>query len=118
MSVIELAGKEINLDDEGYLTNSEDWSPDVAQELARREDMEPLSDEQLSIIRFMRDYYAKFNAFPILNHVCKNVHQPRECVNEEFINPEKAWKLAGLPKLSGVHFVTMDGKNYIMEECC
>lgn len=118
MSVIESEGKKINLDDEGYLTNSEDWSPDVARKLAEREGLAPLSDEQISIIQFMRDYYGKFNAFPILNQVCKNVHQPRECVNEEFINPEKAWKLAGLPKLSGINFVSVDGKNYIMEECC
>jgi len=118
MSVIELAGKEIKLDDEGYLENTDDWSPEVARKLAEQEGTSPLSDEQMEIIQFMRNYYAKFNAFPILNQVCKNIHQPRECVNEEFINPDKAWKIAGLPKLSGVHFVSMDGKKYIMEECC
>jgi tRNA 2-thiouridine synthesizing protein E len=118
MSEIEAAGKTIRIDDEGYLENSADWNPEVAQKLAGREGKAPLTEEQMDIIKFMRNYYGKFHAFPILNQICKNVHQPRECVNEEFINPEKAWKIAGLPKLSGVHFVTMDGKNYIMEECC
>ncbi|MDF1577863.1 MAG: TusE/DsrC/DsvC family sulfur relay protein [Desulfobulbales bacterium] len=108
----------MNLDDEGYLTDSKEWSPEVAQKLAVREGLAPLSDEQISIIRFMREYYTKFNAFPILSQVCKNVHQPRQCVNEQFINPEKAWKLADLPKLTGVHFVSVDGKHFIMEECC
>ena len=118
MSVIECAGKTINLDDEGFLADSGDWNQEVAQALAAREGLESLTDEQLMIIRFMREYYAKFKAFPILNYLCKNIHQPRECVNEQFINPDKAWKIAGLPKLSGVHFVSMDGKHFIMEECC
>ena len=30
----------------------------------------------------------------------------------------KAWKIAGLPKLDGIHFVSFDGKNYRLEECC
>jgi hypothetical protein len=29
--------------------------------------------------------------------VCKNVHQPSNCVAEQFIDPVKAWKIAGLP---------------------
>jgi tRNA 2-thiouridine synthesizing protein E len=39
-------------------------------------------------------------------------------VNEEFINPMKAWKIAGLPKLDLVEFVAVDGKHYMMQECC
>lgn len=86
--------------------------------MAKREGLEKLTAEQVEIIGLMREYYGKFNAFPILNYVCKNLKQPRKCVNEQFINPDKAWKIAGLPKLDGVHFVSMDGKNFIMEECC
>ncbi len=68
----------------------------------------------------MRQYFKKFHAFPIFNYVCKNIHQPRECVSEEFINPMKAWKIAGLPKPEGVYFVSVDSKHetYLLEECC
>ncbi len=118
MSIIESGGKTIELNDDGFLSNIEDWNENVAQVLATREGVEKLSSEQLEIITFMRIYYLKFKVFPILNQLCKIVHQSRECVNEQFINPEKAWKIAGLPKLSGIHFITMDGENYKMEECC
>lgn len=118
MTTIRSGEKAITLDDEGYLNNPKDWDEDVAQVIAGREGLERLTAEQVTIIKFMREYYGKYNAFPILNYVCKNIRQPRDCVNEEFINPDKAWKIAGLPKLDGVHFVTMDGKNFIMEECC
>lgn len=118
MAEIEHAGKTITLDDEGYLADSKEWNPEIAQILADREGMPPLTEEQLMILEFMRKYYDKFHAFPILNYLCKQTDQPRGCVNEQFINPDKAWKIAGLPKLSGVHFVSMDGEHFIMEECC
>lgn len=118
MTTIRSGIKNITLDDEGYLTNPKEWDVEVARVLAEREGVKRLTDEQVEIIRFMRGYYEKFKAFPILNYVCKNLKKPRECVNEQFINPDKAWKIAGLPKLDGIHFVSMDGKNFIMEECC
>jgi len=39
-------------------------------------------------------------------------------VYNEFDNPEKAWKIAGLPKFDGVHFVKLDGERYKMEDYC
>lgn len=113
---LECAGKTVELDDNGFLVDLDEWNDDVARAIAKQEGIEELSQEQLEIIRFMRDYYLKFNMFPILKQVCKIVHQPGQCVNEQFINPEKAWKVAGLPKLGQIHFVTMDGENYSMEE--
>jgi len=116
MSEITVAGKKIALDEDGFLVNQEDWNFEVAREIARMEDIVDLDEEQLEIIEFMRNYYNKFNAFPILNYVCRHIDQPKQCVNNEFINPMKAWKIAGLPKLEGVHFITVDGKNYLMED--
>ena len=118
MRDIKVAGKSIQLDEEGFLVNQEDWNHDVAREIAKNAGIDKLDDDQMEIIEFLRKYYKKFNAFPILNYVCKHVEQPRECLNNEFVNPMNAWKIAGLPKLDGIHFVAVDGKNYKLEECC
>ena len=118
MTQLTYVGGSVEIDAEGYLANMEDWSENVAKALAAKEGIKTLTEEMLEVIRFMRTYYKKFNAFPILNYVCKNIHQPRECVSEEFMNPEKAWKIAGLPRLEGIHFVSVDGKHYLLEECC
>jgi TusE/DsrC/DsvC family sulfur relay protein len=88
----------INLDDEGYLINPDEWNESVANALAKNEGIDGLDKEKLDILKFVRGYYKRYNYFPILNAVCKNVHQPKNCINEEFMNPIKAWKLAGLPK--------------------
>lgn len=116
MSEITVGGKSITLDDEGFLVNENDWDYAVAKEIAKREGMDDLDEEQFEIIKFMRQYYHKYNSFPILNYVCKHIDQPKECVNEEFINPMRAWKIAGLPKMSGVHFISFDGEHYQKED--
>lgn len=98
MQTIEYSGLKIKLDDEGYLSNLNDWNEKVACALAEREGVEELTKERMDIIKFMREYHIKYNAFPILRSVCKNIHQPKDCFSADFIDPIKAWKIAGLPK--------------------
>lgn len=100
MPTIEYSEGKVNLDDEGYLVNFNDWNEQVACTLAEREGVEELTKEKLDILKFIREYYRNYNFFPILNAVCKNVHQPKNCITEQFMDPLKAWKLAGLPKPS------------------
>ncbi|MBM9514129.1 TusE/DsrC/DsvC family sulfur relay protein [Desulfogranum marinum] len=118
MGSVRYMGKDIALDSEGFLLAGEDWNEDIAKKIAAREGLDNLNKEQLEIITFMREYFFKYKVFPILNNVCKIVHQPKQCVNEQFLNPEIAWKIAGLPKQEGFHFISMDGKTYKMESCC
>ena len=101
MSVIEYSGLKIEVDNEGYLVRFEDWNEKVACALAEREGILnqcPLTEERMNILKFMREYYKKFDSFPIVPAVCKNVHQPKNCLSEQFLDPLQAWKVAGLPK--------------------
>ncbi|MDP3259181.1 MAG: TusE/DsrC/DsvC family sulfur relay protein [Thermodesulfovibrionales bacterium] len=97
MQTMEYRGKKVTIDDEGYLLNFNDWSEDVACALAEKEGVEELTKDKMDIIKFLREYYKEHKFFPILRAVCKNVHQPKNCITENFMNPVKAWKIAGLP---------------------
>jgi TusE/DsrC/DsvC family sulfur relay protein len=97
MPEIEHEGKKITIDQDGFLVSLEDWTEAVARILAEREGIAGLSEDQLDILKFLRTYYRKHQFFPIVRYVCKNVHQPAHCVTEQFIDPVKAWKIAGLP---------------------
>ncbi|GAB5046098.1 TusE/DsrC/DsvC family sulfur relay protein [Thermodesulfovibrio sp. TK110] len=90
--------KSVAFDDEGYLKNINDWNEKVAQAIALREGLGILSKDQLEIVKFINEYYKKYNYFPVLNAVCKNVNQPKDCIAEKLIDPLLAWKIAGLPK--------------------
>lgn len=97
MPIIEHDGKKVELDEDGFLVNLEDWNEKVSAVLAEREGIKILTEDMADILSFMREYYRKYNFFPIVRYVCRNVHQPRNCVNDKFLNPVKAWKIAGLP---------------------
>jgi TusE/DsrC/DsvC family sulfur relay protein len=89
------------LDQEGYLADAATWTEEVACALADREGVSrqcPLGKERMDILKFMRGYYEKFEAFPIVRAVCKNVGQSKACQYEQFPDPLVAWKIAGLPK--------------------
>jgi TusE/DsrC/DsvC family sulfur relay protein len=101
LASIEYSGLKIEVDENGYLVRFEDWTEKIACVLAEREGLLsqcPLTEERMAILRFLREYYKKFNSFPMVLAVCKNVHQPKNCLNEQFLDPIQAWKIAGLPK--------------------
>lgn len=97
MPLLEKAAKKVLLDEEGYLVHFEDWDEDVARALAAREGITELTSEKLKMLKFIRDYYKAYDFFPIVRSICKNVSERKDCVQEKFINPLIAWKIAGLP---------------------
>jgi TusE/DsrC/DsvC family sulfur relay protein len=98
LDYVEYKGKKITVDDEGYLVSFDDWNESVAAALAAREGIEKLTADKLEALTFIREHYRKYNFFPIVNAVCKYVHKPKDCVQEDFLSPLLAWKIAGLPK--------------------
>lgn len=91
----------LNVDEDGFLKDFDSWNENVACTIAEKEGVSqecPLSSERMDILKYMRDYYQKFEAFPIVRSVCKNVGQEKDCQYTEFPDPIVAWKIAGLPK--------------------
>jgi len=78
---LEIAGKAVPVDDEGYVVDPADWNEQVAEALARQERI-VLSGEHWSVIRFMREYYEQHRIAPDARHVMKHL--------AEFKGPGKA----------------------------
>ena len=70
--VLAIAGREIQTDQEGYLMDPEDWDDEVAQELARRENIE-LTAAHWSAIRFMREFHDEHQVAADVRHVTKHL---------------------------------------------
>lgn len=58
-------------DDEGYLIQPEDWTVDLAAQLAREEKLE-LGDEHWMLLRFMRAYYEEHQVAPDSRHAIRH----------------------------------------------
>jgi tRNA 2-thiouridine synthesizing protein E len=54
---LDVGGRKIETDSEGYLINRNEWSEAFARALAEREGIE-LTPQHWEVIRFLRDYYA------------------------------------------------------------
>ncbi|MGM0915777.1 MAG: TusE/DsrC/DsvC family sulfur relay protein [Pseudomonadota bacterium] len=71
---LSFAKQTIPLDPEGFLVNMEDWSPEVAEQLAVEEGI-VLSEEHWEVIRVLRDFYARFEQAPAMRPLVKAVGQ-------------------------------------------
>lgn len=57
---LEVDGKTIETNDNGYLVNQEDWNENVAQVLAQGEGIE-LTDKHWDVLNYLRDEYFNNN---------------------------------------------------------
>jgi len=83
-----LNGNEIGINNEGYLLNSDDCSPELAAVTAHKENIE-LTNERLEIVHFVRKYFEERECIPELRTRLKELRentakkQPRD---DTFIN--------------------------------
>jgi tRNA 2-thiouridine synthesizing protein E len=59
MTVTAIAGKEVHVDDEGFLTEYDEWSEELAVELAKNIGIDELTEDHMKVIAFLRDDYAE-----------------------------------------------------------
>lgn len=103
-----VGGREIALDQDGFLVNLADWNEAVAQALADHEGL-ALEAAHWEILRLLREFYAEFQLSPATRPLIKYtaLKLGAEKGNSLHLNrlfkgtPAKlAAKLAGLPKPS------------------
>ncbi len=104
MPEIIASGNTIQLNEEGFMQNPDEWNEDIAVALAKSEEgLDSLTDEHWSAIRYIREYYEEKKMAPMVRKVCKNSGLSLTRIFELFPSgPAKgACKLAGLPKPDG-----------------
>lgn len=108
MNTLIVEGRHIEVDQEGYLSDLNDWSEPVAEALAWQEDL-ALEDEHWEILRLLRAFYGEFQLSPATRPLIKYtaLKLGPDKGNSMHLNrlfkgtPAKlAAKLAGLPKPS------------------
>jgi TusE/DsrC/DsvC family sulfur relay protein len=109
MSTINVGGKEIETDEEGYLVNLNEWSEDVAKILSAQDNLE-LTESHWEVIHFLREYYDEYQIAPAVRVLTKAIGKKlgKEKGNSKYLyelfpyGPAKqACRFAGLPKPTG-----------------
>ncbi len=103
MPKITLAGKDFDVDEDGFIQDPNQWTDAIACALAEQEGIKELTEEHWKVIRYLRDYYLQFGIAPMIRKLCKETGFQLKYIYQLFpTGPAKgACKLAGLPKPTG-----------------
>ena len=108
-NTIDVNGKTVETDEEGYLTNLADWDKDVAKVLADQDSLE-LTESHWEVIDFLREYYEEYQIAPAVRVLTKAIGKKlgKDKGNSKYLyelfpyGPGKqACRFAGLPKPTG-----------------
>jgi tRNA 2-thiouridine synthesizing protein E len=109
MPGFEFKGKFYETDDEGYLQNLDDWNEEVAEHIAKMENIE-MNDARWEVVYFLKEYYEKYKIAPMIKILLKEMKKKfgPEKGNNKYLyelfpaGPAKqACKIAGLAKPTG-----------------
>jgi dissimilatory sulfite reductase related protein len=64
-----IANKNVQVNDEGFMTNPAEWTKEIAEELAKEEGLATLTDAQWKIIDFCRQSAATSGKAPTLRAI-------------------------------------------------
>lgn len=95
--------KTVVLDQDGHLANREDWTKELAQELANQENIGELTERHWEVINYIRDEFDKNGDAPSIRKLTKESGVSTKELYQLFPKgpAKKAAKVAGLPKPKG-----------------
>jgi tRNA 2-thiouridine synthesizing protein E len=109
MPYLEFEGQQYETDEDGYLVDWQAWKEGMAQVMASQDGI-TLGPEHWEIIKFLREYFIKFQIAPMIKILVKEIGKAfgPEKGNTKYLyelfpgGPAKqACRYAGLPKPTG-----------------
>ncbi|MFQ6069676.1 MAG: TusE/DsrC/DsvC family sulfur relay protein [Candidatus Aminicenantales bacterium] len=104
MPFIEHKGRKIEINEEGFLLNPQEWNKEVAEKIAREEEgINEMTRDHWDVVNYIRNYYLEKNLAPMVRKVCNATGFKLKYIYELFPSgPARgACKVAGLPKPDG-----------------
>lgn len=104
MPIIKLNGSQLEVDENGYITDPSLWNEDLAILLAEHaEGIKELTKDHWKIINYLNQYYHEFSKAPMVRNICKETGFKLKEIYSLFPGgpANGACKVAGLPKPTG-----------------
>ena len=94
---------DLTLDKEGFLQKPDEWTEEIAAEIARENGIDPLTGKHWQVVRFMRDRFLQTGNAPSIRTLGKESGVPIKELYALFPKgPAKlAAKIGGIPKPHG-----------------
>ena len=103
MPLFELGSVKVEVDEDGFIQEMDQWNEEVAKALATTEGVAEMSEKHWKVVNYLRDYYQKFGIAPMIRKLCKETGFSLKEIYELYPSgPAKgACKVAGLAKPTG-----------------
>ncbi|UCH82248.1 MAG: TusE/DsrC/DsvC family sulfur relay protein [Nitrospiraceae bacterium] len=109
MATLDFEGTSYEVDEDGYLIDWQQWNEGLAGAMAKEDGLE-LGEAHWEVIKFLRDYFEKYQIAPMIKILTKELKKKygKEKGNTKYLyelypaGPAKqACRYAGLPKPTG-----------------
>jgi tRNA 2-thiouridine synthesizing protein E len=92
------------LDEEGFVTDASEWNEDLSKKMAETQFNMALTEQQLQVIHFVRQYYLKWETLPMVKTIRDQFNLDSSKLDEMFLRGKSTsrgviCKLGGLPKM-------------------
>jgi TusE/DsrC/DsvC family sulfur relay protein len=103
MTTTLIADAPVEIDAEGFLTDSQQWNEQIAEAIAAENGIPKLTDRHWLVVRFMRDRFLQTGTAPSIRSLGKESGVPVKELYQLFPKgPAKlAAKIGGIPKPKG-----------------
>jgi TusE/DsrC/DsvC family sulfur relay protein len=103
MSTKEFAGKTVQVNDEGFMTDPSEWDKDVAVAIASEEGIADLTEDHWTVINYCREVGIESGTAPTLRNITKGAGVPTKQLFGLFPKgpAKKVAKISGLGKPEG-----------------
>jgi len=100
---LRLGGRDLLVDGDGFLVRFDDWSEEVARDMARADGLEELAEPHWRILRFLRAFYQSRGKAPLGREIRQGLGISLLEIEALFPGGLKggARRLAGLPNPRG-----------------
>ena len=90
------------IDEEGFLIDSDKWSKEIAEILARNDVPSGLTEEHWAVLAFMREYYYTFGSVPPVRVLTRRTGLSLRRIKQLFPKglTKGACKIAGIPRVT------------------
>ena len=103
MTEFKAGDQTLEIDEDGFIQNPDEWNDVVAAALGKTEGVDDLTENHWKVVNFLREYYIEFGVAPMIRKLCKSTGFKLSEIYDMFPSgPAKgACKIAGLPKPPG-----------------
>jgi len=103
MTTREIAGKTVQVNEEGFMTDPSEWTKEIAVEIAKEEGISELSTDHWKVIEFCRQSAVASGSAPTLRNITNNAGVSTKELFTLFPKgpAKKVAKISGLGKPEG-----------------